>query len=74
MLINFMDACSSVYCVFPQQSKLSQNTGEVFDERADWQPPQPVPSTSDGGRLITVCAVLLVAGLTYWVSVFTSGP
>jgi hypothetical protein len=72
MLINFMDACSSVYCVFPQQSKLSQNTGEVFDERTDCQPPEPAPKTIDGTRLITLCAVLLVAGLTYWVSVFTS--
>jgi hypothetical protein len=74
MLINFTDACSSVYCVFPQQSKLSQDTGEVFDERTDCHLPEPPPRPIDGTRLITLCAVLLVAGLTYWVSVFTSGP
>jgi hypothetical protein len=67
MLINLLDACSSAYCVNSQRNQRNQSNCEVFDERPDWQLPQPTQKAIKGGRLITICAVLLVAGLTYLV-------
>jgi hypothetical protein len=67
MLINLLDAYSSAYCVILQRNQRNQGNCEVFDERPDWQLPQPTPKAIGGGRIIITCAVLLVAGLTYLV-------
>jgi len=67
MHFNLVDAYSSAYCVILQRNQQNQSNCEVFDERPDWQLSQPTPKAIGGGRLITICAVLLVAGLTYLV-------
>ena len=64
MLINLVDAYSSAYCVILQRNQRNQGNCQVFDERPYWQLPQPTPKAIGGGRIITICAVLLMAGLT----------
>ena len=63
--INLVDAYSPAYCIILQRNQQNQSNCQVFDERPDWQLPQAAPKAIDGGRIITICAVLLVAGLTY---------
>lgn len=67
MLINLVDAYGSAYSVFSRQAQGNHCSDEVFDERPDWPPPQPVPKASNRSHLITIFSVLLVAGFAYLV-------
>ena len=67
MRTDLMDAYSSAYCIFSQWNWENQCLGEVFAERPDWQPPQQARKAINRSRVITICSVLLVSGLTYLV-------
>ena len=61
----FMDTLSSAYCIYSHRNRGNFHTGEVFDERTDWQPPQKARKAMNGNHFVAISSVLLVAGLTY---------
>lgn len=62
---NLLDALSSAYFIYSHRNQGNFHTGEVFDERTDWQPPQKARKATNGSHFVAISSVLLVAGLAY---------
>jgi hypothetical protein len=59
-----MDTFSLAYRVSIRQSHGNHYTGESFEERTDWKPPQKSRKAISANHFVAVGSVLLAAGLT----------
>jgi hypothetical protein len=65
MLKFLVDTYGQVYCLHMQRGAELHGPGEAFDQRDDWQPPEPAPKPVAGPALIALCGILLVTGLAF---------